>query len=111
MQLKQDILHKDNEAQRESRKKDKLERDLRQAKSDLDAKSGEAIQLQANIERLKVDIARTEQLLKEKKVSMVTLTYLLWPFDDLVCFIFEFLSIYCYVSFGVSHSVNNSNIQ
>ncbi len=79
MQLKQDILVKDNEAQRESRKKDKLERDLRQAKSDLDAKSGEAVQLQAGIERLKQDIGRTEQLLKEKKVSYCmsfTLTYL-----------------------------------
>ena len=71
LQLKQDILVKDNEAQREARRKDKLERDLRQAKSDLDAKSGEARQLQAQIEKYKADIQRTEQSLKEAKVSEI----------------------------------------
>ena len=67
-QLQQDIQVRSNEAQRESRKKDKLERELRQAKADLDTKGAEIKTLQGQIERYKLDINKTEQQLKEQRV-------------------------------------------
>ena len=57
-----------NEAQREGRKKDKLERELRQAKADLDTKITETKTLAGQIERYKQDISKTEQQLKEQRV-------------------------------------------
>ena len=44
-----------NEAQRESRKKDKLERELKQSKADLDAKNSEIKSLTAQIEKHKAE--------------------------------------------------------
>ncbi len=63
-----------NEAQRESRKKDKLERELRQARSDIETKSVDNKSLQAQIERYKQDMAKTEQQLKEQRVKVVGFT-------------------------------------
>ena len=67
-QLQQDIQVRSNEAQRESRKKDKIERELRQSKADLDTKGAEIKTLQGQIERYKQDIGKTEQQLKEQRV-------------------------------------------
>lgn len=60
---------RNNEAQRETRKKDKLEREIRQTKSDLDTKTGEIKQLQSHIERYTAEIAKMEKDLREQKVS------------------------------------------
>lgn len=68
-QLNQEIQVKNNEAQRESRKKDKMERELKQAKADLDAKTGEIKNLQGRVENYKGDISKLEQQMKEQKVS------------------------------------------
>ena len=68
-QLQQDIQIKSNEAQRETRKKDKLERELRQARGDLDNKASDVKTLQGQIDRYKQDITKTEQQLKDQRVS------------------------------------------
>ena len=68
-QLNQEIQVKNNEAQRESRKKDKMERELKQAKADLDAKTGEIKNLQGRVENYKGDISKLEQQMKEQKVG------------------------------------------
>lgn len=69
-QLNQEIQVKNNEAQRESRKKDKMERELKQAKADLDAKTGEIKNLQGRVENYKGDISKLEQQMKEQKVGL-----------------------------------------
>ena len=69
MQLNQDIQVRSNEAQRESRKKDKLERELKQSKADLDAKNSEIKSLTGQIEKHKTENQRLEQQLKEQKVD------------------------------------------
>ena len=68
-QLQQDIQVRSNESQREGRKKDKLERELRQAKADLETKTAETKTLQGQMERYKQDITKTEQQLKEQRVG------------------------------------------
>ena len=73
LQLQQDIQVRSNEAQRESRKKDKLERELRQGKAELDNKASEIRTLQGQIDRYKQDISKTEQQLKEQRVGVHTM--------------------------------------
>ena len=68
-QLQQDIQVRSNEAQREGRKKDKLERELRQARADLEQRTQDMKTLQGQIERYKQDMGKTEQQLKEQRVS------------------------------------------
>lgn len=63
---------RNNEAQREARKKDKLERELKQAKADLDAKSSENKTMLAQIEKYKQDISKIEQQLKEQRASSLS---------------------------------------
>ena len=63
-----------NEAQRESRKKDKLERELKQSKADLDAKNSEIKALNQTMEKLKGTNASLEQNLKEQRVSNIITT-------------------------------------
>lgn len=58
-----------NESQREARKKDKLEREVRQTKAELDSKASDIKTLQTQIERYKQDASKTEQQLKEQRVS------------------------------------------
>ena len=70
-QLQQDIQVRSNESQREGRKKDKLERELRQAKADLETKTAETKTLQGQMERYKQDITKTEQQLKEQRVGWI----------------------------------------
>jgi len=72
MQLNQDIQVRSNEAQRESRKKDKLERELKQSKADLDAKNSEIKSLTAQIEKHKAENQRLEQSLKEQRVRCLS---------------------------------------
>lgn len=60
-----------NEAQRESRKKDKLERELKQSKADLDAKTSENRTMQTQMEKYKLEITKLEQQLKEQRVSTI----------------------------------------
>lgn len=68
-QLTQDIQIKNNEAQREARKKEKLERDLRMARTELDNKHAEVKTLHGQIDRYKQDINKTESTVKEQKVK------------------------------------------
>ena len=70
-QLQQDIQMKQNEIQRESRKKDKMERELNNEKKEVDAKMGEIKSLQSQLQRCKDDNIRMEQQLKEQRVSLI----------------------------------------
>lgn len=45
-----------------------MERELKQAKADLDAKTGEIKNLQGRVENYKGDISKLEQQMKEQKV-------------------------------------------
>ena len=69
-QLNQDIQVRSNEVQRESRKKDKLERELKQSRAELDTKSSEIKTMQTSIDRYKQDITKLETQLKEQRVSI-----------------------------------------
>ena len=60
---------KNNEAQRESRKKEKMERELKTAKTELESKGGELKTKQNQLQKALDDIARLEQQLKEQRVS------------------------------------------
>ena len=60
---------RNNEAQRESRKRDKMDREMKQTKADLDAKNSEIKTMQTQIQRFKEDIGKLEQQLKEQRVS------------------------------------------
>lgn len=66
--MQQDIQVKNNEIQRENRKKDKLERELRQAKAELDTKVGEIKVLQQNLEASSSMATKTAGELKDQKV-------------------------------------------
>jgi len=68
MELNQDIQVKNNEAQREARKRDKLDRDLTQAKSELDGKNSEIKNMVGQIERYKIDKDKLDQQLREQRV-------------------------------------------
>ena len=62
---------KTNEIQREGRKKDKLERELRQAKADVDTKMAEIKNLQQSLEYSTGNVAKLNGDLKEQKVGAV----------------------------------------
>ena len=66
--MQQDIQMKTNEIQREGRKKDKLERELRQAKSDLDSKVIEIKNLQQTLDYTNANVAKLNGDLKDQKV-------------------------------------------
>lgn len=68
LKLKEDIQVKNNEAQRESRKKEKMERELKAARTDLENKSGELKTKQNLLYKAMDDISRLEQQLKEQRV-------------------------------------------
>ncbi|KAL3864718.1 hypothetical protein ACJMK2_006491 [Sinanodonta woodiana] len=67
-ELNQEIQMKNNEAQREARKRDKMDRELKQSKADLDAKSLDIKTMQTQIARYKEDITKLEQQLKEQRI-------------------------------------------
>ena len=62
---------RNNEAQRESRRRDKMEKELKQAKADHEAKSNDVKNLVSAIDRYKADVNKLEQQLKEQRVSTV----------------------------------------
>ncbi|KAJ6669109.1 hypothetical protein lerEdw1_007918 [Lerista edwardsae] len=57
-----------NEASRESRKKDKVEKEMKQLQTELDAKLAEVKTIQQNMHRNKEELLRAEQQLKEQKI-------------------------------------------
>ena len=59
-----------NEAQRETRRKEKLDRELKHSKGELEQKTGEIKSMQSQAQRYRDDIARLETQLKEQKVSI-----------------------------------------
>ena len=60
---------RNNEAQRETRKRDKMDREMKQTKADLDSKNSEIKAMQTQIQRYKEDITKLEQQLKEQRVG------------------------------------------
>ena len=68
-QLTQDIQVRSNEAQRETRRKEKLDRELKQSKLELEQKAGDIKTMQMQAQRYKDDIGRLETQLKEQKVK------------------------------------------
>ena len=75
---------RNNEAQREMRKKDKLERELKQTKADLDAKASDIKAMQTQIERYKQDIQKLEQQVKEQRVRLSAVSLTWWCFTEVV---------------------------
>lgn len=49
-----------------------MERELKQAKADLDAKTGEIKNLVGRVENYKGDISKLEQQMKEQKVGLLS---------------------------------------
>ena len=64
---------RNNEAQRETRKRDKMDREMKQTKAELEAKASEIKTMQTQIQRYKEDIGKLEQQLKEQRVSFYLL--------------------------------------
>ncbi len=58
------------EAQRESRRKDRIERDLKEAKNQVDQKLGELKNVQSNLEKTKGEVQKLEIQQKEQKVIL-----------------------------------------
>lgn len=58
------------EASRELRKKDKLERELKEAKAQVEQKSIELKNLQQNVEKAKADFLKLESQNKDQKVTL-----------------------------------------
>lgn len=69
--MNQDIQVRNNEAQREARKRDKLERDLTQTKSELDGKNSDIRNMQTQIDRYKQEKDKLDQQLREQRVSIL----------------------------------------
>ena len=58
-----------NEAQREMRKKEKLEREFKQVKAEAESKTSELKTKQAHLQKAQEEGIRLEQQLKEQRVS------------------------------------------
>lgn len=72
-----------NEASRESRKKDKVEKEMKQLQTELEAKLAEVKNIQQNMHRNKEELLRAEQQLKEQKVLWcIMLNYLRTPHEQ-----------------------------
>ncbi|XP_071792879.1 cilia- and flagella-associated protein 58-like [Asterias amurensis] len=67
-ELAQDIQVRSNEAQRETRRKEKLDRELKQSRVELEQKAGDIKTMQLQTGRYKDDIGRLETQLKEQKI-------------------------------------------
>ncbi|XP_046510514.1 cilia- and flagella-associated protein 58 isoform X3 [Equus quagga] len=67
-QFQQEIQQRQNEASRESRKKEKLEKELRQIQTDMDSRQTEIRALQQYVQKSKEELQRLEQQLKEQKI-------------------------------------------
>lgn len=62
---------RNNEAQREARKKEKIEKELKQAKNDLEARNAELKTKTGNLQRAQEDNIKLEQQLKEQRVRQL----------------------------------------
>lgn len=71
-QFQQEIQHRQNEASRESRKKEKLEKELKQIQLDMDGRQSEIKAMQQYMHKSKEELQRLEQQLKEQKVSVAS---------------------------------------
>ncbi|CAM4476877.1 unnamed protein product [Leuciscus chuanchicus] len=67
-QLQQDIQVRQNEAQRETRRKEKLEKEVKQLQTDLESKQSEIKSLTQQSQRLQDDQQKLEQQLQENKI-------------------------------------------
>ena len=67
-ELKEDINVRTHEAQREGRKRDKLDRELKTARLDLESKNIEIKNKQSTLQKLQEECSRLEANLKEQKV-------------------------------------------
>ncbi|KAM4852432.1 cilia- and flagella-associated protein 58 [Thomomys bottae] len=67
-QYQQEIQHRQNEASRETRKKEKLEKELKQLQVDMDTRQTEIRALQQYVQKSKEELQRLEQQLKEQKI-------------------------------------------
>ena len=70
-ELKEDINVRTHEAQREGRKRDKLDRELKTARLDLESKNIEIKNKQSTLQKLQEECSRLEANLKEQKVRFV----------------------------------------
>lgn len=71
LKLKEDIQMRNNEAQREARKKEKIEKELKQAKNDLEARNAELKTKTGNLQRAQEENTKLEQQLKEQRVRQL----------------------------------------
>lgn len=62
---------RNNEAQREARKKEKIEKELKQAKNDLEARNAELKTKTGNLQRAQEENTKLEQQLKEQRVRQL----------------------------------------
>ncbi|KAH0623769.1 hypothetical protein JD844_006885 [Phrynosoma platyrhinos] len=67
-QLQQEIQMRQNEASRDARRKDKMERELKQLQTELDNKVADIKTMQQGMNRTKEELLKLEQLLKEQKI-------------------------------------------
>ncbi|XP_054546374.1 cilia- and flagella-associated protein 58-like [Talpa occidentalis] len=67
-QFQQEIQLRQNEASRETRKKEKLEKELKQIQTDMDTRQSEIKALQQYVQKSKEELQRLEQQLKEQKI-------------------------------------------
>ncbi|KAM6443368.1 cilia- and flagella-associated protein 58 [Liasis olivaceus] len=67
-QLHQEIQMRQNEASRETRKKEKMERELKQLQNELEYKMADIKTMQQGLNKSKEDLLRCEQQLKEQKI-------------------------------------------
>lgn len=68
-ELKEDINVRTHEAQREGRKRDKLDRELKTSRLDLEAKNSEIKNKQGSLQKLQEECGRLETGLKEQKIA------------------------------------------
>nr|XP_031538693.1 cilia- and flagella-associated protein 58 [Vicugna pacos] len=67
-QFQQEIQQRQNEASRETRKKEKLEKELKQIQTDMDTRQTEIKALQQYVQKSKEELQKLEQQLKEQKI-------------------------------------------
>eukprot|EP00794_Sanderia_malayensis_P005258 gene5258-5922_t len=67
-ELREDIQVKSNESQREMRKKEKLEKELKQTKSEVESKHSELKAKQSQLQKSQEETLRLEQQLKEQRI-------------------------------------------
>ncbi|PNJ87204.1 CFAP58 isoform 2, partial [Pongo abelii] len=66
--FQQEIQQRQNEASREFRKKEKLEKELKQIQTDMDSRQTEIKALQQYVQKSKEELQKLEQQLKEQKI-------------------------------------------